>query len=132
MHLFGEISEKLSVHGFSRTAEQCHTRIKRLKTNYWQCRDGMRSGGGESRGSLWKTGKIITVSYFCRFVRSASGNDKVNFKFFDLMEQILDKRPSTSTAAAAAVVADPIEISEDSNGDSVTETGKAQKIGSRI
>ncbi|XP_019732589.1 uncharacterized protein LOC109520070 isoform X4 [Hippocampus comes] len=94
VHLFGEISEKLSVHGFSRTAEQCHTRIKRLKTNYWQCRDGM----------------------------SASGTDKVNFKFFDLMEQILDKRPSTSSAA----VADPIEISEDSNGDSVTETAEGE------
>ncbi|XP_061524335.1 uncharacterized protein zgc:113263 isoform X3 [Phycodurus eques] len=90
VHIFSEISEKLSVHGFTRTAEQCHTRIKRLKTNYWQCRDSM----------------------------SSSGTEKLNFKFFNLMEQILDKRPSTSTA----VVTDPIEISEDSNGDSVTET----------
>ncbi|XP_061663913.1 uncharacterized protein zgc:113263 [Syngnathoides biaculeatus] len=90
VHIFSEISEKLSVHGFTRTAEQCHTRIKRLKTNYWACRDSM----------------------------SSSGTEKLNFKFFDLMEQILDKRPSTS----AAVVTDPIEISEDSNGDSVTET----------
>ncbi|XP_077400846.1 uncharacterized protein LOC144035201 isoform X2 [Vanacampus margaritifer] len=92
VHIFSEISEKLSVHGFVRTAEQCHTRIKRLKTSYWQCRDSM----------------------------SASGTDKIHFKFFDLMEQILDKRPSTSTAAV--VVADTIEISEDSNSDSVTET----------
>ncbi|XP_077356983.1 uncharacterized protein LOC144004011 isoform X2 [Festucalex cinctus] len=90
VHIFSEISDKLSVHGFTRTAEQCHTRIKRLKTSYWQCRDNM----------------------------STSGTDKVNFKFFDLMEQILDKRPSTSTA----VVTDPIEISEDSNSNSVTET----------
>ncbi|XP_057712077.1 uncharacterized protein zgc:113263 isoform X1 [Corythoichthys intestinalis] len=90
VHIFSEISEKLSVHGFTRTAEQCHTRIKRLKTSYWQCRDSL----------------------------SSSGTDKVNFKFFDLMEQILDKRPSTSVA----LVTDPIEISEDSNGDSVTET----------
>ncbi|XP_049617188.1 uncharacterized protein zgc:113263 [Syngnathus scovelli] len=90
VHIFNEISEKLSVHGFTRTSEQCHTRIKRLKTNYWHCRDNM----------------------------STPGNDKVNFKFFDLMEEILDKRPSTSTAG----ITDPIEISEDSNGDSVTET----------
>ncbi|XP_077450309.1 uncharacterized protein LOC144069093 isoform X3 [Stigmatopora argus] len=90
VHICSEISEKLSVHGFTRTAEQCHTRIKRLKTSYWHCRDSM----------------------------SSSGSEKVNFKFFDLMEQILDKRPSTSVASTT----DPIEISEDSNGDSVTET----------
>ncbi|XP_054608483.1 uncharacterized protein zgc:113263 isoform X1 [Dunckerocampus dactyliophorus] len=90
VHIFSEISEKLAVHGFVRTADQCHTRIKRLKSSYWQCRDSM----------------------------SSTGSDKVNFKFFDLMEQILDKRPSTSSA----LVTDPIEISEDSNGDSVTET----------
>ncbi|XP_061816728.1 uncharacterized protein [Nerophis lumbriciformis] len=90
VHIFSEISEKLAVHGFTRTADQCHTRIKRLKSSYWQCRESI----------------------------SSSSSDQVNFKFFDLMEQILDKRPSTSSAT----VTDPIEISEDSNGDSVMET----------
>ncbi|XP_071358596.1 uncharacterized protein [Trachinotus anak] len=89
-HIFTEISEKLSAHGYSRSADQCHTRIKRLKANYRQCQENM----------------------------SSSGTDRVDFKFYDLLEQILEKQPSTS----ATVVTDSIEISEDSNSESVTET----------
>ncbi|XP_041820105.1 uncharacterized protein zgc:113263 isoform X2 [Chelmon rostratus] len=89
-HIFTEISEKLGANGYSRSAEQCHTRIKRLKANYRQCQENM----------------------------SSSGTDRVDFKFYDLLEQILDKQPSTSST----VVTDSIEISEDSNGESVTET----------
>ncbi|XP_029969530.1 uncharacterized protein LOC115404372 [Salarias fasciatus] len=88
-HLFTEISKKLSAHGYSRSAEQCHTRIKRLKASYRQCQENM----------------------------SSSGTDRPDFKFYDLLEQILDKQPSTSSAAAT----DSIEISEDSNSESVTE-----------
>ncbi|XP_044041382.1 uncharacterized protein zgc:113263 isoform X2 [Siniperca chuatsi] len=89
-HIFTEISEKLRANGYSRSAEQCHTRIKRLKANYRQCQENM----------------------------SSSGTDRVDFKFYDLLEQILDKQPSTSST----VVTDSIEISEDSNGESVIET----------
>ncbi|XP_070785463.1 uncharacterized protein [Enoplosus armatus] len=89
-HIFTEISEKLGANGYSRSAGQCHTRIKRLKANYRQCQESM----------------------------SSSGTDRVDFKFYDLLEQILDKQPSTSST----VVTDSIEISEDSNGESVTET----------
>lgn len=53
-------------------------------------------------------------------VCSSSGTDRVDFKFYYLLEQILDKQPSTSST----VITDSIEISEDSNGESVTETGK--------
>ncbi|XP_005451753.1 uncharacterized protein zgc:113263 isoform X1 [Oreochromis niloticus] len=88
-HIFTEISEKLAANGYSRSPEQCHTRIKRLKGNYRQCRENM----------------------------SSSGTDRVDFKFYDLLEQILDKQPSTSST----VVTDSIEISEDSNSESVTE-----------
>ncbi|XP_034019841.1 uncharacterized protein zgc:113263 [Thalassophryne amazonica] len=89
-HVFSEISEKLAASGYSRSPDQCYTRIKRLKTIYRQCRDSS----------------------------SLSGNDRVEFKFYDLLEQILEKQPSTSSAA----VMDSIEISEDSNDESVTET----------
>ncbi|XP_073336441.1 uncharacterized protein [Pagrus major] len=89
-HIFTEISEKLSANGFSRSPDQCHTRIKRLKASYRQCQENM----------------------------SSSGTDRVDFKFYDLLEQILDKQPSTSST----VVTDSIEISEDSNGESVPET----------
>lgn len=41
-HIFTEISEKLAANGYSRSPEQCHTRIKRLKGNYRQCRENMR------------------------------------------------------------------------------------------
>ncbi|XP_034381657.1 uncharacterized protein LOC117725905 isoform X2 [Cyclopterus lumpus] len=88
-HIFTEISEKLSANGYSRSAGQCHTRIKRLKANYRHCQDNLNS----------------------------PGTDRVDFKFYDLLEQILDKQPSTSST----VLTDSIEISEDSNGESVTE-----------
>ncbi|XP_017270412.1 uncharacterized protein zgc:113263 [Kryptolebias marmoratus] len=89
-HIFSEVSEKLNANGYSRTPEQCHTRIKRLKSNYRQCKENM----------------------------SLSGTDRVDFKFYDLLEQILEKQPSTSST----VVTDSIEISEDSNQESVAET----------
>lgn len=41
-HVFTEISEKLRANGYSRTPEQCHSRIKRLKSNYRQCRESIR------------------------------------------------------------------------------------------
>ncbi|XP_023121890.1 uncharacterized protein zgc:113263 [Amphiprion ocellaris] len=88
-HIFTEISEKLSANGYTRSAEQCHTRIKRLKASYRHCQDNM----------------------------CASGTVRVDFKFYDLLEQILDKQPSTSSA----VITDSIEISEDSNDESGTE-----------
>ncbi|XP_008398981.1 uncharacterized protein LOC103459291 [Poecilia reticulata] len=88
-HIFTEVSEKLNANGYSRTPEQCHTRIKRLKAAYRQCKENM----------------------------SSSGTDRVDFKFYDLLEQILDKQPSTSSA----IITDSIEISEDSNGESGTE-----------
>ncbi|KAM3588282.1 uncharacterized protein V6R79_025364 [Siganus canaliculatus] len=89
-HLFTEVSEKLRANGYFRSAEQCHTRIKRLKSNYRQCRESMSN---------------------------LSGTDRVDFKFYDLLEQILDKQPSTSSA----LVSESIEISEDSNSESVPE-----------
>ncbi|XP_067437306.1 uncharacterized protein zgc:113263 isoform X3 [Thunnus thynnus] len=89
-HVFTEISEKLCANGYPRSAEQCHTRIKRLKSSYRQCQESMSSSG------------------------------TVDFKFYDLLEQILDKQPSTSST----MVTDSIEISEDSNGESVSETDK--------
>ncbi|XP_076009484.1 uncharacterized protein LOC143002949 isoform X1 [Genypterus blacodes] len=91
-HIFSDIAEKLSANGYPRSAEQCHSRIKRLKANYRQCQDNM----------------------------SSSGNDTIDFKFYDLLEQILDKQPSTSST----MITDSIEISEDSNSESVTETGE--------
>lgn len=54
---------------------------------------------------------------------SSSGTDRVDFKFYDLLEQILDKQPSTSAAAAAAV-SESIEISEDSDCEVTSETSK--------
>lgn len=58
------------------------------------------------------------ISLFC--ICSSSGTDRVDFKFYDLLEQILDKQPSTSST----IITDSIEISEDSNGESGTERGR--------
>ncbi|XP_056133157.1 uncharacterized protein zgc:113263 [Lampris incognitus] len=91
-HIFSKISEKLSDSGYARSAEQCHTRIKRLKASYRQCQENM----------------------------SFSGTDRVDFKFYDLMEQILEKQPSTSST----LVTESIELSEDSSSDSVDDSGE--------
>lgn len=36
-HIFNVISKKMLERGYLRTAEQCHTRIKRLKMSFKQC-----------------------------------------------------------------------------------------------
>ncbi|XP_030649497.1 uncharacterized protein LOC115829483 [Chanos chanos] len=66
-HIYSEISEQLAAHGYSRTSEQCHTRIKRLKLSYRQCRDSL----------------------------SLPEAEHVEFKFYGLMEEILKKNPPT-------------------------------------
>ncbi|XP_043092817.1 uncharacterized protein zgc:113263 isoform X2 [Puntigrus tetrazona] len=66
-HIYSEISEKLNAHGYLRSAEQCHTRIKRLKISYRQCRDSMSSPAAE----------------------------RVEFKFYDLMEDIFQRNASS-------------------------------------
>lgn len=92
-HLFSEISEKLAACGYRRSAEQCYTRLKRLKAAYRQRQESMRSG-------------------------SDKGTDKLDIRFYNMLEQILDTQPSTSSSK----VMDTIEISEDSNSNSVPET----------
>ncbi|XP_051543858.1 uncharacterized protein LOC127434867 isoform X2 [Myxocyprinus asiaticus] len=65
-HIYSEISAKLNAHGYPRSAEQCQTRIKRLKISYRQCRDRI----------------------------SSSEAEHVDFKFYDLMEDIFQKNSS--------------------------------------
>lgn len=36
-HIFSIISNKMATQGFSRTPEQCQTRLKRVKSNFRQC-----------------------------------------------------------------------------------------------
>lgn len=52
----------------------------------------------------------------------------MDFKFYDLLEQILDKQPSTSSI----VVTDSIEISEDSDSELATETSNKLIIDLRL
>ncbi|TRY58896.1 hypothetical protein DNTS_003106 [Danionella cerebrum] len=66
-HIYTEISEKLNSHGYLRTAEQCHTRIKRLKISYRQYKDSLSSPEAE----------------------------RIEFKFFDFMEDILQRNESS-------------------------------------
>lgn len=43
-HIFADISEKMTTMGYMRTAEQCHSRIKRLKKTYRRYCNSRRSG----------------------------------------------------------------------------------------
>ncbi|XP_056444798.1 uncharacterized protein zgc:113263 isoform X1 [Gadus chalcogrammus] len=85
-HVFTDISEKLGANGFYRSAGQCHTRVKRLKARYRQARENLRT----------------------------SGTDKIDFKFYDLLEQIVEKQPSTSSL----LLPDAATVSEESDGES--------------
>uniref|UniRef100_A0A674B201 Zgc:113263 n=1 Tax=Salmo trutta TaxID=8032 RepID=A0A674B201_SALTR len=67
-HIYSEISEKLNFHGYYRTAEQCHTRIKRLKAGYRQSQETI----------------------------SSSGSEQVDLKFYDILDQILEMQPPTT------------------------------------
>lgn len=87
--VYSEIAEKLASCGYRRNADQCYTRIKRLKALYRNCQE-----------------------------RSEKGSEKSEFKFYNILEKILDNQPSTSSTKAA----DAIEISEDSNSNSVIDT----------
>lgn len=89
--------------------------------------DSVRKTWGKSRPRIFSLyccavllAARVRVNTAAFTVHSSSGTDRVDFKFYDLLEQILDKQPSTS----CTVVTDSIEISEDSNSESVTETGK--------
>ncbi|XP_028810068.1 uncharacterized protein LOC114764537 isoform X2 [Denticeps clupeoides] len=83
-HIYSEISEKLNAHGYSRTSEQCHTRIKRLKLSYRQCRDTM----------------------------NLPEDKRVDFKFYDLLDEILKKHPPSRRAPAADTQRDSATDSE--------------------
>ncbi|XP_033845839.1 uncharacterized protein zgc:113263 [Periophthalmus magnuspinnatus] len=91
---YNEIAEKLAGCGYRRSADQCYTRIKRLKALYRNCLDRLDKGGVKS-----------------------------DFKFYNILEKILGSQPSTSSTPStpSTKVTDTIEISEDSNSDSVPE-----------
>ncbi|XP_005164569.2 uncharacterized protein isoform X1 [Danio rerio] len=90
-HIYSDISEKLNTHGYLRTAEQCHTRIKRLKISYRQCRDSISSPEAE----------------------------RVEFKFYDLMEDIFQRNASSK---ASGENEDDSCITSESQGSSAEQT----------
>ncbi|XP_064795650.1 uncharacterized protein zgc:113263 isoform X1 [Oncorhynchus masou masou] len=89
-HIYSEISEKLNIRGYHRTAEQCHTRIKRLKASYRQCQETI----------------------------SSSGSEQVDFKFYNILDQILERQPPSTSTVVTDLTND---ISEESNSDSLQE-----------
>ncbi|CDQ96335.1 unnamed protein product [Oncorhynchus mykiss] len=68
-HIYSEISGKLNFRGYYRTADQCHTRIKRLKAGYRQCQETICS----------------------------SGSEQVDLKFYDILKLILEMQPPSSS-----------------------------------
>ncbi|XP_036375592.1 uncharacterized protein zgc:113263 [Megalops cyprinoides] len=101
-HLFSQISKKMAARGYSRTPQQCQSRVKRLKASFRQCSDSI-----------------------------ASGREPMEFKYYHKLERILGKelltaapvavdsnndtvRGTTSTAGISTV--------EDSTSDSDTDS----------
>lgn len=77
-HIYSEISDQLTLCGYYRTAEQCHTRIKRLKTNYRQCQESM----------------------------SSCGSEQADFKFYSFLEKILGGQHLTGSEEEAIEIPD--------------------------
>ncbi|CAB1346091.1 unnamed protein product [Coregonus sp. 'balchen'] len=81
-------NEKLKFCGFYRPAEQCHTRIKHLEDSYRQCQETI----------------------------SSSGSEQVDFKFYDILEKMLERQPPSTSTVVTDLTND---ISEESNSDSL-------------
>ncbi|KTF80947.1 hypothetical protein cypCar_00019669, partial [Cyprinus carpio] len=80
-HIFNLISKKMFERGFTRTAEQCHTRIKRLKMSFRQCHENIMKG------------------------------EKPEWKFYNVLEKILCRKESTEQEDTVTDVSIPEESS---------------------
>lgn len=67
-HIFTIISNKMAAQGFSRTPEQCQTRLKRLKLNF---RQSYHNKCVCSRQETLKEGFSMLVNYFSLFLHPA-------------------------------------------------------------
>lgn len=65
-HIFSVISNKMAAQGFSRTPEQCQTRLKRVKSSFRQCYQNkcvFYSGGGA--GGKKEQGAVDSLLLSC-------------------------------------------------------------------
>lgn len=46
--IFGEIQNYLRAHGYERTTEQCHQKLKKLRVQFLKVRDALRKSGSSS------------------------------------------------------------------------------------
>lgn len=63
-HIFSIISNKMAAQGFSRTPEQCQTRLKRLKSNFRQCYQNMYAYSQQERVK----GKVCDICWFTVYI----------------------------------------------------------------
>ncbi|XP_075446819.1 ATP-dependent (S)-NAD(P)H-hydrate dehydratase isoform X2 [Ascaphus truei] len=80
-HVYRDVAGRLSVLGFERTPEQCRIRIKGLKRQYYQAREGFQKNGHARK--------------ICRY--------------YDEMDRILRTRPAPASSgeAACGILSDP-------------------------
>ncbi|MEQ2161471.1 hypothetical protein GOODEAATRI_009943, partial [Goodea atripinnis] len=60
-HIFTEVSEKLNANGYSRTPEQCHTRIKRLKAAYRQYGETQGASAEKPASNTWSDEETLAL-----------------------------------------------------------------------
>lgn len=92
-HLFSIISSKMAALGFSRTPEQCQTRLKRLKSSFRQCYQNKYT---HLHREGWKGICVMfSVIFKCAFLllifSSLKGHEQVQCKFYNELGRILVK-----------------------------------------
>lgn len=93
-HIFSIISNNMAAQGFTRTPEQCQTRLKRLKSNFRQCYQNkyvyFYSG---MKGKVCNFFFSFTV-FICSLLisrRSLRGQEQVECKFYNELGSLLVK-----------------------------------------
>ncbi|KAG7454542.1 hypothetical protein MATL_G00260770 [Megalops atlanticus] len=96
-HLFTQISKKMAARGYSRTPQQCQSRVKRLKTSFRQCSDSI-----------------------------ASGREPMEFKYYHKLERILGKELLTAAPLAVDSNNDTVRGTTSTAGISIVEDSTSE------
>ena len=66
-HVFSVISNKMAAIGFSRTPEQCQTRLKRLKSSFRQCYQNKYVRLQQTPNEMKAFGDTLNIHLHCSF-----------------------------------------------------------------
>ena len=102
-HVFAKISKGMEEGGFSKTADQCASKIKKLKFEYQKIKDA----------------------------NNRSGHGRKDWRFYDVMDEVLGHKPATQppVVVESATVAEQVEVSENDYSNAAEESNESNSPG---